>query len=57
MPFFDRPASDEKNRPKPHVSVPLFGKKLQSNTPMTVSSGCRRRREIVRLNQTHRNAF
>ena len=56
-PFFGFPASDEKNWPKPHVSVPLFGKNVQSNTPMIGSSGCQRRRKTIRLNQTYWNAF
>ena len=56
-PCFDLPANDEKNWSSPHVSVPLFGRKLQSNTPMIGSFGCRRKRKTVRLNQTHRNAF
>ena len=44
-PFFGFPASDEKNWSKPHVSVPLFDKNVQSNTPMIGSSGCCRRRK------------
>ena len=46
-----------KRTSRPHVLVSLLETSVQSNTPITGSSGCRRKRTRIKLNQAHWNVF